>query len=524
MAELWRRPWALVDLAKRHRLMLADAAVEIAPDHRASVWLYSPGGEMLLVDGRKDTTEAVAGFTLKDSSRTLSLVPQPLRVKPGVVVTAAKISARITWPDAPERPPAKLEPQTQRERDAHTLMLRAQAVLDRLHDVDSALADPSTLWEELRRRWIQEDQNIQPQMHVIVRHALRLSRTLDELERSPRHVLRRTHQQIPISRVQELDRRAMAWLVRQPGETLAERAGDRQRVLAVARQENFDTLENRVLRAYAELARHVAKDYLERNAKKSATTRARKVEEFGKRCRRISLTLAERGVRLAEPGVTPNFVLQQNANYHAIWTAWQDLLRHNTELDEIWRWQARSWDEFCAIAVIVAMVGIPGSKLISAAPLTFRDEQYRGSWIDHDNPLAAFHLPEHGIVVEIRYRMANPNAYLADFGAPIWIRIGKTGDTAGFLANIAVWPMWDVRGGLAPEEAEELEAALQLGANAQIVSGIVLRPSSSNEFADVEQTPKLLMATIGTDGAPLWQGLDALTHFLTTRLTKERRP
>jgi len=267
------------------------------------------------------------------------------------------------------------------------------------------------------------------------------------------------------------------------------------------------------------LARHVAKDYLERNAKKSATTRARKVAEFGKRCRRISLTLAERGVRLAEPGVTPNFVLQQNANYHAIWTAWQDLLRHNTELDEIWRWQARSWDEFCAIAVIVAMVGIPGSKLISAAPLTFRDEQHRGSWIDHDNPLAAFHLPEHGIVVEIRYRMTNPNAYLADFGAPIWIRIGKTGDTAGFLANIAVWPIWDVRGGLAPEEVEELEAALRLGAKAQIVSGIILRPSRSDEFADVQRTPKLLMTTLGTDGAPLWQGLEALTHFLTTRLT-----
>ena len=87
-----------------------------------------------------------------------------------------------------------------------------------------------------------------------------------------------------------------------------------------------------------------------------------------------------------------------------------------------------------------------------------------------------------------------------------------------------MWPIWDVRGGLAPEEAEELEAALPLGAKAHIVSGIVLRPSSSNEFADVQQTPNILLATLGTDGAPLWQGLEALTHFLTTRLTKERRP
>ncbi len=245
-------------------------------------------------------------------------------------------------------------------------------------------------------------------------------------------------------------------------------------------------------------------------------------EEFGKRCRRISLALAERGVRLAEPGVTPNFVLQQNANYHAIWTAWQDLLRHNTELDEIWRWQARTWDEFCAIAVIVAAAGIPGSRLISSAPLAFREEQRRGLWIDHDNPLATFYLPEQGIVAGI---LTNPDEELANFGAPLWIRIWKTGAPAGSPANIAVWPIWDIRGGLVHEETEELEAALRHDGKAQIVAGIVLRPtSSSNEYADVQQTPNILLATLGTDGAPLWQGLEALTHFLTTRLTKVRRP
>jgi hypothetical protein len=52
---------------------------------------------------------------------------------------------------------------------------------------------------------------------------------------------------VPVGRVQEIDRRAMLWFARQPGETLADRAGDDQRVLAVAREENFDTLENRVL-------------------------------------------------------------------------------------------------------------------------------------------------------------------------------------------------------------------------------------------------------------------------------------
>jgi len=64
--------------------------------------------------------------------------------------------------------------------------------------------------------------------------------TLDLLDRAPPH-LARTHRMIPLARVQEIDRRAMTWLVRQPGETTAERAGNRQRISAIAREENFDT-------------------------------------------------------------------------------------------------------------------------------------------------------------------------------------------------------------------------------------------------------------------------------------------
>ena len=61
--------------------------------------------------------------------------------------------------------------------------------------------------------------------------------------------------------MQEVDRQSMAWLIRQPGETIAERGGDRQRIQAVVREENFNTLENRILLSYAQMAHHVARDY-----------------------------------------------------------------------------------------------------------------------------------------------------------------------------------------------------------------------------------------------------------------------
>jgi uncharacterized protein DUF2357 len=384
--------------------------------------------------------------------------------------------------------------------------------------VETALGDPARVWQELRQRWTEGGDNSAPKMDVIAQHAFALWRTMEELARSPRRILRRTHQQIPISRVQELDRRAMTWLVRQPGETLAERAGDQQRILAVAREENFDTLENRVLRAYCELASHTARDYLELNRAKRFTTRARKVDAFGRSSRRLARYLADHGVRLADPGVTPNFVLQHNVNYHRIWTSWQELLYRNRVLDELWRWQARSWEEFCTLAVVVALAGIPGAELIAAAPLDFLSEQNRGSWISHDNPLAAFYLPQQKLIIEIRYRMRKPDKRLSDFAAPIWIRFGRIGDIEGFLGNVVVWPIWAIRGGLSDGELTELERVLATGAKANIVAAAVLRPSRSDEHCDCERSKGALCLTLGTQNAVLWRSLSELTYLFTSTL------
>jgi hypothetical protein len=521
--EIWLRPWALVQPERPHRISLRGQDIDIADNQAAPIWLYEANGERAIVNGKQNSTEPVSGFGSGDDERHLSVIPFPIRSTHGISVSTEHQSLRIHWPNAPERPPTKLEPQTEKEKEAHRLMLRAQAVWGRLKDVETALSDPARLWEELRRRWTEEGDSVPPSMDVIAQHAFALWRTIEELTRSPRRILRRTQRQIPISKVQELDRRSMTWLVRQPGETLAERAGDQQRILAVAREENFDTLENRVLRAYCELASHAARDYLELNRTKRLTTRARKVDAFGRSSRRLARHLAEHGVRLADPGVTPNFVLQHNANYHRIWTSWQELLDRDRVLDELWRWQARSWEEFCTLAVVVALAGIPGAELIAAAPLDFLIEQKRGSWISCDNPLATFYLPHQKLTVEVRYRMQKPDKYLSDFAAPIWIRFGRIGDITGFLGNVAVWPIWAISGGLIDGEVTELERVLSSGTKANIVAAAILRPSPSDELCDCEKSKGALCLTIGTQDAALWKSLSELTHLFTSTLTLEGR-
>lgn len=514
--QLWLRPWALVERTRRHRIDLVAGEHVVSPGHRAALWLYTTNAAPPVVDRRPDIAEPVPGFNIQDD-RSLSLLPVPLRRAPGSLITTDTGEAQLQWPGLPERPPSNHDPQTDEEWAADRLRLRAEAVWDRLQDVETALANPARLWETLRQFWTETDKT-PPQMAVIVAQARDLAGTLAEIEKHLRHVLRRTHRQLPIARVQELDRRAMLWLARQPGTTLAERAGDTQRILAVARTENFDTLENRVLRAYAELARRHARDYLERNRTKRQSTRAREVEAFGRRCKRLARDLVERGVGRAEPGITPNYVLQQNPRYHQIWQGWQDLLKNVRRADELWRWQARSWEEYCALVLMVSLSGVPGARLIASSPLVFREEQQRGSWVDQDNPLGVFYLPGPRLVVEVRYRMERPGTKLADFGAAIWLRIGSVGDTQGFQSYIAVWPIWDCIGGLVPDEAAEIAALLPSGVAAQVAGGIVLRPATGAEASHHDRIGDSLCLTLGTEGAALRDALATLTTFFAQRL------
>lgn len=519
--ELWLRPWARYLPA--HRLALAGSERAVPDDHSGPLLVYASSPASLRVDGRSDAAEPVAAMWERAAGQgaaevpaTLWQLPLPVRRTPGRAVATGPGVCRLIWPSAPERFRGE-EPRTEDEQRARALMLRAEAVWDRVSDVEDALADPAKLWETLRRRWTEEDSD-EPRMDVIVRQATELAPVLDALEKRPRRILRRVHRQVPVGRVQEIDRRAMLWLARQPGDTLAERAGDDQRVLAVAREENFDTLENRVLRAYGALAHLHAREYFDRNRTRKQSRRAATVEAFGRRCGRLARDLVARGVRAAEPGVIPNFVLQQNPQYHRIWDAWIELLDREREKDELWRWQARSWEEFCTLALMVALIGVPGARTVATAPLWYRDEHHRGRWIESDTPLGVFHLPGAGLIVEVQSVTAYRD--LAGFAAPIWLRIGRTGEAREPLARIPVWPIWSFAGGLVSGEERDVAAVLPYGRQRIVRGGIVLRPAKDPDTPETRQSGGAIVLTLGTEGAALRDGLQSLTDYLAAAMAR----
>lgn len=516
--EVWLRPWALAEASGKHRFIPGETW-QVPPHHTGTIWAYQTARPNASV--APGPFREIEGFGLSNEVRVLGVMAMPLRQQqPHKLVSEDRVVS-IEWPTLPNRPSPKAPVQTDGERDAHELMQRAKAVWERLHDVEFALFDPANLWPDLQRRWTADDEHFEPRMDIIVKHAMDLSRTLDEIDRSPRRVLRRTHEMVPVSRVQEMDRRAMSWLAKQPGTTLAQRAGDSQRILAVARQENFDTLENRVVRAYCELASYVARDYLDRNGGRGTSVRIGSVREFSKRCRRLSRDLAALGVRNAEPGVTPNFVLQQNPRYHAVWEAWQDLLARDRLDDDLWRWQSVSWEEFCALALMVAVSMIPGAQLLASAPVAFRDEQSRGSWVEQDNPLGVFYLPEQNLVIDIQFRQRSRSSTQADLGTQLWLKFARSDDPNGFQKYAPVWALWDRDGSGHGDDLSEINSLMTRYRSAGVVAGLVVRPGNSSSSAP-ENQGCVSGITIGTHGTPLKQGIAAMATFVTQLLTAER--
>lgn len=244
--------------------------------------------------------------------------------------------------------------------------------------------DPLLLaWQEVAANWLARREPFDPRLAAIVRHASELRTLLSMLAGHPRRVLRREHRLLPLDRAQEWDRRALMWYARRPGRTLAEKAGPGQTVLALAREEDLDTLENRVLHHLLKLSREAAGEWCEAHARLRGSERYRDVERYGRITGALARELAGTGVRLPAPDVRPNYPLLFDARYRRVWTAYRELLRERWRRDEVRRWAHRLFDDIVRILVHATLVvpGVPDAlplEPVGALPLVLRGEQERG--------------------------------------------------------------------------------------------------------------------------------------------------
>lgn len=190
-------------------------------------------------------------------------------------------------------------------------------------------------WKDIAT--IVEADEASPPESVITQFARDCMGVAEEILTSLRKVLVREREKVSLGLVQQVDPHCLRWLTRQPGRDGVEKAGARQRILAVVRRENYNTLENRVFKDFLARAGHEASIYLRKNEKRFPN------HDVIKRVRRLG-RLCEEGVR--EPlleGVgeirelpVPNYVLRQERRYTKVWKAYVELIRQASVAERLW--------------------------------------------------------------------------------------------------------------------------------------------------------------------------------------------
>ncbi|WP_132537922.1 DUF2357 domain-containing protein [Plasticicumulans lactativorans] len=280
----------------------------------------------------------------------------------------------------------------------HTFVLQ---VLDRIREAEPSGAgddwdDLGTGWARLRTAWLERDAQIEEaRRDLIVEHAEQLPAHITEIAIHPRRVLKRTRELLPIDRIQELDTACLEWLIRQPGVTVAEKAGPRQRLLGIAREEHLDTLENRVLKDFLRLSVEAASVWQRENRRFHNSERARLVGRYLALCRMHHRELCAAGIGDPMPPVAPNFVLQQDSRYRVIWRAYRELLSAEQRMDDLWRWQCRLWSDFARLVVVMGVQELC-DKPSALSPLFVRREQASGRWSDTLGLLGVFLIDLNG--------------------------------------------------------------------------------------------------------------------------------
>lgn len=248
--------------------------------------------------------------------------------------------------------------------------------------------DGAILWSRVWDWLGQRSKSSDPRRSLIVEIAESLGSSIGDRARHLRRILLRRREIVSVQRINQLDEECLRWYIRQPGETLAEKAGHRQELMSVVRQETFDTLENRVLKDLLRRCIRASARYLQRFQKDFPNSgQILRVRRFAQTCDEALCLPEMEGIRRPRPGFQPNYVLQSDERYREIWRWYKKLLQNQDSEDQIWSWQSRLWADVCRLllgsACYLKLVGEKkldfGESLPVRAPFFINRESVLGS-------------------------------------------------------------------------------------------------------------------------------------------------
>ena len=289
-----------------------------------------------------------------------------------------------------------------KQRSGRTLdrLDRAANRMKRVADATVVCHDQSVLWRTSAAILASEadPEAVDPLGELLREQARALLPVLAGIEESPRRLLRRRHRPVRLSKVREVDAKTIRWLCKQAGRSTAERCGPRQKMVTPERYATTDTLENRVVVAYAALYDTEARAWLAERG--DMAHGAELVRSMQNRARRVADGLRLQGARQAhahEAATTTHrsFALRHDERYRRVLVAWLDLLRQEQRAEQQWIWQGLTRrDE--AQATICAMLGESAPLVVASGPLAIRrDAPAQGQHWTDDGPSLVLRVGKH---------------------------------------------------------------------------------------------------------------------------------
>lgn len=313
-----------------------------------------------LMQGRGTASQSVTGDKLVGSVILWDGVAYSLYETPGPALDGdSSRHEAISFESAVGQPPCDLElsynasPQGDSDICFDALLNLAYFVRRDILAADRPQA-PARYWSNVLDRVSAHLDDDPARQALIVDIASELPRYMEHIVAHPKRALRRVRDLERIQRVREIDQACLIDLARRPGVGVAEKAGSKQRILAVRRHETCATLENRVVLHCCSLVSRAAQRYIDVHShiKAEHSPRKKAVDHVQRKARAWSTSESLHGVKpLQLPCKSPNYVLLQNPHYSRVWNFYRQLVKNEEVRAKVWRWQRQLWRDVSAIGL-----------------------------------------------------------------------------------------------------------------------------------------------------------------------------
>ena len=251
----------------------------------------------------------------------------------------------------------------------------------RINMLETAEGVGGQVWHALAKEYARKSiDKYDPKTSILLDHAERMPGVLARIGRDPKNRLGRQQRVVPIVQASEIDKESFAWLMRQSGRTPEEKA--HRGVLCSIRSTEYDTLENRVVRDYAQRTIQEVR---------RAEHAGRRLEEWKSKCHWLDRVLRELQVGTLQGPAQANQVLRMNPDYRRVWEARKELLDRMEQTELLWCWQGETWNELALCLFKAAMAKYQESSdpeagwhAVIRSPIRMRRGQREGRWIETD--------------------------------------------------------------------------------------------------------------------------------------------